>query len=328
MIGVLGSGSWATAIVKILLESGHKEIAWWVREPEARETITTQGYNPIYLTEAELDPARLRVSGDIREVVEMCDDIFVVIPSVYVASALSNITLKVLRSRNWISATKGLVSIGNLTVTQYLQHHYGVDPSRLAIVSGPSHAEEVARKRLCYLTVGSSNEDLQKHVTDLINCSFVKSSTSFDVNGIEYAAALKNVYAVAMGIARGMGLGDNLIAVFVASAVREMRYFLNQVSPMNDRDVTGYAYLGDLRVTCYSQFSRNRTFGQMIGHGYSIASAKQEMNMVAEGYYAVEGLERIREAHELELPILQAVYSILYRDVPPRVLMRNIGKIM
>ena len=327
MIGVLGSGSWATAIVKILLENKEETINWWVRESEIRESLNNEGYNALYLTEAELDVSRLVISEDINQVVENSDDVFIVIPSAYVAGALGGLSLKTIRKRNWISATKGLVSIKNQTVTQYLKSHFGVDPQRIAVVSGPSHAEEVAQKKLCYLTIASLNQELAHNVESMIHCGFVNTCLSTDVEGIEYATALKNVYAVAMGMVKGAGLGDNLIAVLVSSAVREMSLFLNQNAPSTDRCMDDFVYLGDLLVTCYSQYSRNRTFGQMVGHGYSIASAQHEMNMVAEGYYAAECLERLREQSDLDMPILQAVYGILYRKVPPRVMLRSISRI-
>lgn len=327
MIGVLGSGSWATAIVKILLEQKEQVINWWVREPEIRESLEKDGNNSLYLTEAELDVSRLRVSGDINQVVADSDDLFVVIPSAYVASALGGVSLKQIRNKNWVSATKGLVSIDNSTITQYLGFHFGVEASRLAVVSGPSHAEEVAQKKPCYLTIASKNAELAARVQEMIRCGFVRTSLSSDVQGIEYATALKNVYAVAIGMAKGAGLGDNMIAVLVSSAVREMSEFLQYRVPMENRCMDDFVYLGDLLVTCYSQYSRNRTFGQMVGHGYSIASAQHEMNMVAEGYYASECLERLREQSDLDMPILQAVYGILYRKVPPRVMLRSIGKI-
>lgn len=327
MIGVLGSGSWATAVVSILLEETDYEINWWVREPEIVESVQKEGINQLYLREAQLDSKRLNVSSDIHDVVKKSDDVYVVIPSAFVASSLGGLSLREIRKKNWISATKGLITIDNLTVTQYLEQHYGVPTSQLAVVSGPSHAEDVARKNQTFLTVASTNEELIERVRQMLACRFITTTSSNDLHGIEYAAALKNVYAIGMGIAKGMGLGDNMMAVLVASAVKEMRYFLQEIYPVEHRDVSDYAYMGDLLVTCYSQFSRNRTFGQMIGHGYSIASAQHEMNMVAEGYYAVECLERIREQHDLDMPLLQAVYGILYCKVPPRVMNRKIAKI-
>ena len=330
MLGVIGSGSWATAIVKILLENESAHVNWWVREPEIRQSLEQYGSNVRYLSGAEFDMKRLHVFEDINEVVSQSDDLFFVVPSAYAAGAFDQIRPELYEGRNWITATKGLIASYDYTMTQYLHHKYNVSYDNMAVMSGPTHAEEVAQRKLSYLTVGSLNDKLIEHVRRIITGVFVTTSPSHDIEGIEYAAALKNVYAIAIGVAHGLGLGDNLIAVLVSSAVREMSRFLEAMAPSSDgkRHMTETVYLGDLLVTCYSQYSRNRMFGQMIGLGYTTKGAQLEMNMVAEGYYAVACLENLREKAGLVMPILQAVYGVLYNDIPPRFMLRKIDQLI
>lgn len=325
---VLGSGSWATAIVKILLEHKETHVNWWVREPEIRQSICDFGVNYRYLSEAELDRDHLTVYEDINEAVAASELVCMVIPSAFAAKSLSGLRPELFLGRNWVSATKGLIAPDDLTVTQFLAREYHVPQNCLAVVSGPTHAEEVARKRLSYLTVASKNADLVACVRSLMGCRYVVTIESEDVEGIEYATAMKNVYALGLGIAYGMGLGDNMQAVLVTSAIKEMQYFLETLAPLESRCGTDSVYLGDLLVTCYSHHSRNRMFGSMIGQGYSVKAAQLEMNMVAEGYYAVASLERLREQSGLKLPLIQAVYETLYKGLPPQVLMRKVGEIL
>ncbi|MCQ2298133.1 MAG: glycerol-3-phosphate dehydrogenase [Bacteroidales bacterium] len=325
---VLGSGSWATAIVKILLEHKDTHVNWWVREPEIRQSLLNYGINYRYLSEAELDMENVTVIEDINEAVASSDLVFMVIPSAFAAKSLSELRPELFLGRNWVSATKGLIAPGDLTVTQFLATQHHVPQECLSVVSGPTHAEEVARKRLSYLTVASKNSQLVEYVRSLMGCRFVVTIDSEDVEGIEYATAMKNVYALGLGIAYGMGLGDNMQAVLVTSAIKEMMLFLEHHVPMESRRGTDSVYLGDLLVTCYSHHSRNRMFGTMIGQGYSVKAAQLEMNMVAEGYYAVESLERLREKSGLKMPLVQAVYEILYKAVPPQVMMRKVGEIL
>lgn len=330
MLGVIGSGSWATAIVKILLEGKNAQVNWWVREPEIREGLERFGCNPRYLSGAEFDMSRLNVYEDINEVVEKSDDLFFVVPSAYAAGAFAQIRPELYEGRNWVTATKGLIAKYDMTITQYLNQKYNVSYDRLAVMSGPTHAEEVAQRKLSYLTVGSLNDRLIEHVRKIITGPFVTTAMSHDIEGIEYSAALKNVYAIAIGTAHGLGLGDNLIAVLVSSAVREMSKFLEHMAPSTDgkRHMTETVYLGDLLVTCYSQYSRNRMFGQMIGLGYTTKGAQLEMNMVAEGYYASECLEHLRDRIGITMPLLQAVYGVLYNNLPPRFMLRKIDQLL
>lgn len=327
-VTVLGSGSWATAIVKILQEQKDTHINWWVRESEIRTGLTEFGYNVRYLSGAELDMDRITVFDNINKAVEPSSVVFMVIPSAFAKNSLADLRPRLYQNRDWVTATKGLIAPDDLTVTQFLQQYHQVSEDHLAVVSGPTHAEEVARKRMSYLTVASSNQELVERVRGLVQCHFVSTVASSDVNGIEYATALKNIYALGIGTAFGMGLGDNMQAVLVSSSLKEMKYFLDSLVPLTERQITDTVYAGDLLVTCYSKHSRNRMFGSMIGQGYSVRAAQLEMNMVAEGYYAVDSIERIRKANNLTLPIAQAVYEVLYKNVPPHILMRKMGQLL
>ncbi|MCR4816483.1 MAG: NAD(P)H-dependent glycerol-3-phosphate dehydrogenase [Bacteroidales bacterium] len=322
MIGLLGSGSWATAIVKILLEKKGRRINWWVREEDAIPEIKENKHNPLYLSEAYLDSDRIDVSSDIREVVEKSDDIYLVVPSAFVDKALKDVPRELLCKKRIISAVKGIVPEYTTIITEYLREQIGLDYSQLCIVSGPSHAEEAARQRLTYLAVASTNKEFAEEVRAQLDCHYIKTAYSTDMTGIECAAVLKNIYAIAAGMCRGLGYGDNIIAVLISNALQEMTDFMQRISPMVGggdfnadgrlRQFEGFAYLGDLLVTSYSKFSRNRTFGNMIGYGYSIKSAQLEMKMVAEGYYAVKGVRKIIKEMDFKMPIVEAVYAVLY----------------
>lgn len=334
MIGLLGSGSWATAIVKILLEKKDRHINWWVREEEAIPTMLEEKHNPLYLSEAYIDTTRTNITSDIKKVFEESDDIYIVVPSAFVGKALQDVPAELLQSKRIISAVKGIVLETNQIVTDYLHDHCGVDLDRLCIISGPSHAEEAARQKLTYLTVASTNKAFAENVREQLSCNYIKTTYSTDMTGIECAAVLKNIYAIATGMCRGLGYGDNIIAVLISNALQEMTDFMQHISPMIGggdfnadgrlRQFEGFAYLGDLLVTCYSQFSRNRTFGNMVGYGYSIKGAQLEMKMVAEGYYAVKGVKKILEEFNMKMPIVEAVYAVLYERKSPAKQMKNI----
>ncbi len=324
MIGLLGSGSWATAIVKILLEKSDRTIYWWVREPEIIEGLQNEGHNPVYLSEAHLDTSRIHICNDIHDVIAHSDDIYLVVPSAFVANAFSEVEPAMLQGKNIISAVKGIVPEHNLIITDFLQQHLQVPTENMAVISGPSHAEETARNRLTYLTVASPNEEFAKRVQSTLNCHYVKTTYSKDIQGIEYSAVMKNIYAIATGLCHGLGFGDNIIAVLISNAMQEMDRFLQHIEPMDARQLEQFAYLGDLLVTCYSQFSRNRTFGTMVGFGYTVKAAQLEMKMVAEGYYAVACLEKMRAAIDVKMPIAQAVYSVLYKKGNAEKVMRKL----
>lgn len=333
MIGLLGSGSWATAIVKILLEKKDRKINWWVREEEAIPTLIEEHHNPLYLSEAYIDTDRTHISCDIREVIEKSDTLYLVVPSAFVHKALKEVPKELLQKKHIISAVKGIVPEYTTIITEYLHNEMGVEYDRLCIVSGPSHAEEAARQKLTYLTVASSNQEFAEQVRRQIGCNYIKTTYSTDMVGIECAAVLKNIYAIAAGLCKGLGYGDNIIAVLISNALQEMTDFMHRISPAVDngnngdarlRQFESFAYLGDLLVTSYSQFSRNRTFGNMVGYGYTVKSAQLEMKMVAEGYYAVNGVEKIRKELDLHMPIVEAVYAILYESKPPLRIMKKV----
>lgn len=309
-IAVLGSGSWATAIVKIATQT-HTKVYWWVREQEIVQAVENFGHNPLYLRSCELDRERIIVSSDLKMIVSKATDIILVIPAAFVAGSLQSLCPKDFEGKRIICATKGIIPQTNQIVADYIRDYFNVRDENQAVISGPSHAEEIAQERLTYLTVGSCNDELAKQVAEGLKCRFVKTTTSSDIRGIEYGAVMKNIYALAAGIARGAGYGDNFVAVLIANAAQEMGAFLAVAAPQ-ERDTNRFVYLGDLLVTAYSQHSRNRTFGQMIGQGYSVKSAQLEMAMVAEGYYAAECIDKANRSIGVSLPIARAVYEILY----------------
>lgn len=309
-IAVLGSGSWATAIVKIATQT-HTKVYWWVREQEIVQAVENFGHNPLYLRSCELDRERIIVSSDLKMIVSKATDIILVIPAAFVAGSLQSLCPKDFEGKRIICATKGIIPQTNQIVADYIRDYFNVRDENQAVISGPSHAEEIAQERLTYLTVGSCNNEFAKQVAEGLKCRFVKTTTSSDIRGIEYGAVMKNIYALAAGIARGAGYGDNFVAVLIANAAQEMGAFLAVAAPQ-ERDTNRFVYLGDLLVTAYSQHSRNRTFGQMIGQGYSVKSAQLEMAMVAEGYYAAECIDKANRSIGVSLPIARAVYEILY----------------
>ncbi|MCI6416655.1 MAG: NAD(P)H-dependent glycerol-3-phosphate dehydrogenase [Bacteroidales bacterium] len=309
-IAVLGSGSWATAIVKIATQT-HTKVYWWVREQEIVQAVESFGHNPLYLRSCELDRERIIVSSDLKMIVSKATDIILVIPAAFVAGSLQSLCPKDFEGKRIICATKGIIPQTNQIVADYIRDYFNVRDENQAVISGPSHAEEIAQERLTYLTVGSCNDEFAKQVAEGLKCRFVKTTTSSDIRGIEYGAVMKNIYALAAGIARGAGYGDNFVAVLIANAAQEMGAFLAVAAPQ-ERDTNRFVYLGDLLVTAYSQHSRNRTFGQMIGQGYSVKSAQLEMAMVAEGYYAAECIDKANRSIGVSLPIARAVYEILY----------------
>lgn len=315
-IGLVGSGSWATAIAKIVMENCGA-INWHVRSKDTIRDFRRMGHNPNYLTMAKFDVSGINFSDDINDIVSASDTIIFVTPSPYLKNSLKKLK-RPLSDKFVVTAIKGIVPDEDLVVTEYFRRIYNVPDNRLAVISGPSHAEEVALGRLTYLTIGCIDKKMGRAFADFLSSSYIKTSVNTDVVGIEYASVLKNVYAIAAGICKGLNYGDNFQAVLVSNAVKEMTRFLKAVYPIG-RDVDATAYLGDLLVTGYSNFSRNREFGTMIGKGYSVRSAQMEMEMVAEGYYGTKCLYIINEQFGVNMPILQAVYDILYNHVEPAV---------
>lgn len=313
-IAIIGSGSWGTALVKILSESNAK-IRWWVRIVEDEEHIQKFHHNPRYLTDVQVNPKKVKVFHKVKEALKGADYVILVTPAAFIEEALGPCTLADFEGKFVITAIKGLIPSLHVPVTDWMEQIYGVPQPSQGIIAGPCHAEEVALERLSYLTIASCNNQLATEVAHLLACRFVKTSTNNDLYGVEFCAVMKNVVALVCGICHGLGYGDNFQAVLVSNAILEMGRFLETVSP-TQRNLCQSAYLGDLLVTAYSQFSRNRTFGNMIGRGYSVSSAQVEMNMIAEGYYAVNSLWLLNRTNKVHMPILEAAYQILYNKVP------------
>ncbi len=315
-IAIMGGGSWATAVAKIVLEKVD-HISWYMRRPEVIEDFKRLEHNPSYLTSVHFDVNRISFSSDINEVVRNCDTLIFVTPSPYLKNHLKKLKEK-LHNKFVITAIKGIVPDENLICSEYFRQVFNVPDDNLAVLGGPSHAEEVALGRLTYLTIGCTDEEKAANFADLIASSYVKTKTNSDVIGIEYASVLKNVYAIASGICNGLKYGDNFQSVLVSNAVQEMNRFLNAVYPI-ERNVYDSVYLGDLLVTSYSNFSRNRVFGTMIGRGYSVKSAQIEMEMIAEGFYGTKCMKEINRHFHVNMPILDAVYNILYEKISPSI---------
>lgn len=325
-IAVVGGGSWATAIIKILSDNLiEKEIFWWMRNEEAIEHIRQYNHNPHYLSSVEIKVPDSNLSSDLKSVIAACDFILLNVPAAFLKEALKDISPSDLKGKKIISAIKGIVPDENMIIGEFINQQFHVPFSDIIVISGPCHAEEVALEKLSYLTIASQDTELASHFSSMLNTRYIKTNVSDDIFGTEYAAVLKNIFAIASGICRGIGYGDNFQAVLISNAVREIESFVNAVHPI-DRDIKESAYLGDLLVTAYSQFSRNRTFGNMIGKGYTVASAHLEMNMIAEGYYAVNCLHQINKTYKVNMPICRAVYAILYERHSPQIEMKLLSE--
>ncbi|MBO4268117.1 MAG: glycerol-3-phosphate dehydrogenase [Bacteroidaceae bacterium] len=314
-LAIMGGGSWATAIAKILL-STEDSINWYIRRDDRIAEFIRLGHNPAYLSSVQFDVNRINFSSDINEVVNNSEVLMFVTPSPYFKSSMKKLKVK-LRDKFVVSAIKGIVPDDNLLMSDYFHRFYGVPQENLAVVAGPCHAEEVALERLSYLTVGCKEIENAQMIARKLTNSYVKTSVSQDVAGIEFSSVLKNVYAIAAGICNGLKYGDNFQAVLMSNAIQEMNSFLASARPMQNRAVNDSVYLGDLLVTGYSNFSRNRVFGTMIGRGYSVKSAQLEMEMIAEGYYGTKCMKEINERYRVNMPILDAVYNILYEHISP-----------
>ena len=312
---VIGHGSWATAIVKVLCEN-EPSVGWYVRNPEVLESLRSEGRNPKYLTDAEFDTERICPSDNLDEVVAAADIVILAVPSAYLKSTLEPLTVS-LEEKFVVSAIKGILPDCYCTVVEYMHDTHRVPMEQLGIVTGPSHAEEVALGRLTYLTVACPDIENARLLESKISTKYIRVSCSTDLYGIEYATVLKNIYALSVGIAVGLGYGDNFLAVLIANCAMEMSRFLNETCP-DKRNTRESAYLGDLLVTCYSTYSRNRRLGLLIGHGCSVRSALNEMTMVAEGYFAADCIRHVKARHGVEMPIADMVYEILYRGASAR----------
>jgi glycerol-3-phosphate dehydrogenase (NAD(P)+) len=315
-IGVLGSGSWGTALVKLLLNNVN-HLNWYLRNEEDIQFIKKFRHNPKYVTSIILDTSKISFYSEIQAIVENSDLLILAIPAPFLEESLKACSEQI-GKKFIVSAIKGIIPGYNLTVAEFFNEVYQVPFSSIGIISGPCHAEEIALERLSYLTVASKNKTDTYFIADAISCHYVKAKVSKDIYGTEYAAVLKNIIAIAAGISHGLGYGDNFQAVLVSNAHQEIKRFLDKTYK-SKRRINSSPYLGDLLVTTYSQFSRNRTFGTMIGKGYSIKSAQLEMNMIAEGYYAVGCIKEINEKHKVNMPIVDAVYRILHERISPAI---------
>ena len=309
-VGVLGSGSFATAIVKMLTENC-KVVHWCVRNEFVKGAIELRHHNPTYLTAVNFNVKNLAITTDVNELVSACDVIVLATPSIYLSASLDKMTCDY-SGKIFVSAIKGIVPKVNDVVAHYLRNEFKIGFRNQAVIAGPCHAEEVAMERLSYLTIATVKEN-QQILLDLFSSHFIKVNSSTDILGNEYSAILKNIYAIGAGIASGLGYGDNFTAVFVTNAIREMEVFLEGIHE-TPRDVNESAYLGDLLVTAYSLFSRNRNLGNLIGKGYIVKSAIQSMNMIAEGYYAADSIFKTSRDNKMETPIIDAIYKILYEE--------------
>ena len=325
--GVIGSGSWATALIKILSEN-NGDINWYIRNTENIEFIKKNSHNPNYLTSVGLNLKKLKISSEINEVIEVSDVIIIAIPSEYVNNEMKKIDVDI-SSKIIICALKGLVPETDLLFGEHMQKHFDISPNKFLVIGGPCHAEEVALEKLSYLTIGSSNLELCKVISKKFSCKYIKVKASDDVIGIEYASMLKNIFALAVGISNGLGYGDNYQSVLMSNSIKEMNRFISKRHKIK-RNINNSAYLGDLLVTGYSSFSRNRMFGNMIGKGYTVKAAQLEMKMVAEGYIATKKayLLNLDSKKKAKTPIIDAAYKILYEKRSAKKIFKDLSDII
>jgi glycerol-3-phosphate dehydrogenase (NAD(P)+) len=319
-IAVIGGGSWATALVKILCNNLNS-VNWWMRSETAVAHIIKYKHNPNYLQSVEFNLSKINVSTDLEEIIRPADIVIIAAPSAFLVSIFENFPTEIMKDKTVFSAVKGIIPEFNAIPARFIHKTFGTPYDNIGIICGPCHAEEVALERLSYLTIASQDDEVAEEMADLLACRYIKTTISDDLFGTELSAILKNVYALASGICSGLGYGDNFQSVLIANAIQEIENFIDEVSPIH-RDVKSSAYLGDLLVTAYSKFSRNRTFGYMIGKGYSVKTAQLEMDMIAEGYYATKSVMEINKKFQVEMPIVEAVYNILYERISPAVEMR------
>ena len=314
-ISVIGGGSWATAIVKMLTEN-LEEIGWYMRSIYAIEHLKRHKHNPNYLSQASFDTDKLLLYNDINEAVAYADILIFAVPSAFLQTELNKLSLP-LDTKIIFSAIKGIVPETGLIVGEHFVENYHVSSDQIGVITGPCHAEEVAMERLSYLTIAAEDKKIAHQMSGYLSSDYIKTTLSNDIIGTEYAAMLKNIYALAAGISHGLGYGDNFQAVLMSNAIREMKRFIKKVGDVK-RNINNSAYLGDLLVTGYSVFSRNRTFGNMIGKGYTVKSAMMEMNMIAEGYYATKSAYEINKKNKAKTPIIDTVYRVLYENKDPK----------
>lgn len=330
-IGLIGNGSWATALAKILTDNG-TAIDWWMRNEKSAQHIKTKRHNPDYLSSVAFNADIVAPTNDLLQVVKDNDILLFCTPSAFILDVLNQLAPEMLAGKTIISAIKGLILTESCLLNDYLAHHFNINTHQYVAISGPCHAEEVALERLSYLTFSGLDQELTTAIAKLFENEYIKTIVNHDTNGAQYAAVLKNIYAVGAGIANGLGYGDNFLSVYVTNCFKEMAIFLEaQYQDEAEREAPNYntsAYLGDLLVTCYSAHSRNRTFGSLVGKGYFVKSATSEMNMVAEGYYAVAGMKVIIDQLNIKMPIVQAIYECLRESVPANECFEKIEQVL
>ncbi|MGB0933035.1 MAG: NAD(P)H-dependent glycerol-3-phosphate dehydrogenase [Lishizhenia sp.] len=319
-IAVIGGGSWATALVKILCNN-LSNVNWWMRNEESVKHILTYKHNPRYLQSVEFNLNKINVTTDLVKTIEQSEIIIIATPSAFLNDLFKDVDKNIFKNKFIFSAVKGIIPEYNAIPARFIHKTFEIPYDDIGIICGPCHAEEVALERLSYLTIACGNEEMADEVAEIMACRYIKTTVSDDLFGTELSAVLKNVYAIASGICAGLGYGDNFQSVLISNAIQEIENFIDEVSPIH-RDVKTSAYLGDLLVTAYSKFSRNRTFGFMIGKGYSVKTAQLEMDMIAEGYYAVKCVMEINKKFEVEMPIVEAVHNIIYEKIAPVIEMR------
>ncbi|MCC6818036.1 MAG: NAD(P)-binding domain-containing protein [Bacteroidia bacterium] len=323
--GIIGNGSWATALIKILSDNkAEKSIEWWLRNPDDIAFINEFAHNPRYLTDVKIDFNKISLSNELEQTILNNEIILLAVPSAFVNDVLKNLPKDVFQNKLIISAVKGVNPETHQIISHYFENTWNVPNQNICAISGPCHAEEVAMEKLSYLTVAAENDSFSQIIADNLACHYIYCKTTDDIYGIEYAAVLKNVYAIACGICHGLGYGDNFQSVLVSASSRETERFL-EAGHQTHRDVKENAYLGDLLVTAYSQFSRNRTFGNMLGKGYTVKSAQMEMNMIAEGFYATKTMKEINDSINADMPILNAVYAIIYLGSNAKSVMKDLS---
>lgn len=320
-IAILGSGSWATALAKIVL-CNQDRIHWFIRRQEVIDEFVKTGKNPTYLNNLRFDTNRIQFSNDINKVIAASDILILAIPSPYIKQSFKKVR-RSLDKKIFISAVKGMIPDENKIVTDYLHETFHVPNEQLAIIAGPCHAEEIALERLSYLTIGCEHRETANRLSKLIATDYVHTTPSCDVAGLEYSSVMKNIYAIAAGLCQGLRYGDNFQAVLISNAIQEIERFICAACPTH-RNIDDSGYLGDVLVTCYSKFSRNRQFGQMIGMGYSVKAAQLEMQMIAEGYYGTQAIHKANERMQVQLPIVDAMYNILYLHQSPTAVIQEL----
>lgn len=331
-IGIIGNGSWGTALAKILTDN-NQHIYWWIRNKESIDYLLKRHHNPHYLTSVSFLPETISPTDSLEEVLNTCDTIIVCVPSAYAQGVIESVDKSLWKGKKIISAIKGILPDSNLLLNDYLEQYIQLDLQQYVAITGPCHAEEVADERLSYLTFSGLNDNLACSVSKAFNNTYINTTFNHDLWGAQFAAVLKNIYAIGAGTARALDYGDNFLSVYITNCYREMYHFLDahfiKVHPSNDHpDFHTSAYLGDLLVTCYSLHSRNRTFGAMLGKGYTVKAATLEMNMVAEGYYASRGMQAISKSLEIEIPLASMLYRMLWENMNPSEAFLRIEKML